>query len=92
MDEDRENLLMRKEIIDGYIAALENPQELLRVCARGSGDSDELRAAVGRAFGVSEVAADAILSLQVRRFTPRVLAQFKDESADYERRLSAGPS
>ncbi|WP_258566994.1 MULTISPECIES: hypothetical protein [unclassified Microbacterium] len=26
MDEDRENLLMRKKIIDGYIAALENPR------------------------------------------------------------------
>ncbi|QNA91363.1 MULTISPECIES: hypothetical protein [unclassified Microbacterium] len=46
-----------------------------------------MRAAVGLAFGVSEIAADAILSLQVRRFTPRVLAQFTDESADYERRL-----
>ena len=59
------------------------------MCAAVSGDADEARSAVAAAFGVSDVAADAILALQVRRFTPRSIEQMRNELADYDRRLVA---
>ncbi|MGZ0711320.1 hypothetical protein ACWPKO_23635 (plasmid) [Coraliomargarita sp. W4R53] len=87
MDEDRRNLVSRIEIVSAYIKALDDPEKLLRVCAGVSGDVDEARSAVAAAFEVSDAAADAILALQVRRFTPRSIERMRNELADYDRRL-----
>jgi len=87
VDEERNNLRQRIEILRAYVKAIENPEELLRVCARVEGGIEDVRSAVARAFDVSDVAADAILSMQVRRFTPHAIQQLRDQLADDERRL-----
>jgi DNA gyrase/topoisomerase IV subunit A len=88
MDEDRRNLGARAEIVRAYIKALEDPEKLLQVCANVSGDVDDARTAVTTEFEVSDMAADAILALQVRRFTPRSIELMRNELADYDRRLT----
>lgn len=87
MDEERDNLLQLIKILRAYITAVENPEELLRVCAQVEGGIEDARSAVARAFDVSDVAAEAILSMQVRRFTPHAIQQLRDQLADDERRL-----
>ena len=87
MSEDRRNLETRRELIRAYMAALADPAKLLRVCASVSGDADDARAAVAAAFEVSEVAARAILDLQVRRFTPQSIEQARSELTELDRRL-----
>lgn len=53
-----------------YIAVMDRPEELLTVCANASGHADQVRRAIQEAFGITALAADAVLSMQVRRFTP----------------------
>lgn len=88
MDDDRRNLLARREILAGYVVALERTDELLRVCASVSGDNTDARDAVVAAFDVSEIVADAILGLQVRRFTPAALTGIREQLADIDQRLT----
>jgi DNA gyrase/topoisomerase IV subunit A len=87
-DDERQNLETRTEIVSAFIRAVENPEKLFRVCATVSGGRDDERAAVAAEFEVSDVVADAILDLQVRRFTPRSIEQMRNELADYDRRLA----
>ncbi|MBO0984994.1 hypothetical protein [Rathayibacter sp. SD072] len=87
-DDERQNLMTRTEIVNAYIRAVEDPEKLFRVCANVSGDRDDERAAVAAAFEVSDVVADAILDLQVRRFTPRSIEQMRNELANYNLRLA----
>ncbi|PPF14115.1 MULTISPECIES: hypothetical protein [unclassified Rathayibacter] len=87
-DHERQNLETLTEIVSAYITVIENPEKLLRVCAHVSGGRDDERAAVAAEFEVSDVVADAILDLQVRRFTPRSVEQMRNELADYDRRLA----
>lgn len=87
-DHERQNLETRTEIVSAYIRAVENPEKLFRVCANVSGGRDDERAAVAAEFEVRDVVADAILDLQVRRFTPRSIEQMRNELADYDRRLA----
>lgn len=87
MIEDRNNLLARREILRGYLTVLDRASELLQVCASVDGDAAATRSAVIEAFGVSELAADAILHLQVRRFTPAAIEEIREEVDDLERLL-----
>ncbi|QHC69358.1 hypothetical protein [Rathayibacter sp. VKM Ac-2801] len=87
-DDERQNLETRTEIVSAYITAIENAEKLFRTCANVSGGPDDERAAVAAEFEVSDVVADAILDLQVRRFTPRSVEQMRNELADYDRRLA----
>ncbi|PPH01507.1 hypothetical protein C5C44_14155 [Rathayibacter sp. AY1F6] len=87
-DEERQNLLTRTEILNACIRAIENPEKLFRVCGNVSGGRDDERAAVAAAFEVSDMVANAILDLQVRRFTPRSIEQMRDELVRYARRLA----
>jgi len=88
MTEDRENLLARREIVAAYVKVLERPEELLRVCRDAPGDTAAAVSAVAEAFEVSDIAAQAILDMQVRRFTPESFVQIRAELADIERRLA----
>ena len=87
-DEERHNLVMRTGMLNACIIAVENPEKLFRVCANVSGGRDDERAAVAAEFEVSDVVADAILDLQVRRFTPRSIEQMRNQLADDDRRLA----
>ncbi len=66
---------------------LDRADELLRVCAAATGEASEARLAVEEAFGLSPVAADAVLALQVRRFTPTALVQIRQELVEVNRQL-----
>lgn len=83
-------MLSLREILSAYIAVSERPDELLRVCGSASGGIDAAKLAVAEAFDVSEVAAAAILDLQVRRFTPSAIERTRAELADVDRRLAGG--
>lgn len=81
MADDRENQPARREILVAYLEVLDRPAELVEVCSAVDGDAQKLRHAVQEAFGLSPIAADAVLALQVRRFTPNERQKIKDELA-----------
>ncbi|MFG6504559.1 hypothetical protein [Microbacterium sp. P05] len=87
MDEDRRNLMGRIEILRAYSKALQDPEKLIRVCLDVSGDDVEERSAIAAAFEVADFAADAILAMQVRLFTPRRSEEIRRELADANRLL-----
>ena len=87
MDDDRRNALGRREIIAAYLEVLDRLEELVEICASVEGDTDDLRAAVQEAFGISPIAADAVLAMQVRRFTPEERHKIRNELADIDRWL-----
>lgn len=82
--DDRENALALRHIIVAMRHAAEHQDELLRVCASVDGDIPSAKAAIRQAFDVDEMQADAILSMQVRRFTPEAIQQLHRELSDVE--------
>lgn len=91
MTDDRRNALNRREILEGYLAVLERPAYLVEVCSAVDGDIDELRSAVQDAFGLSALAAHAVVALQVRRFTPAERRKLRNELADIDLSLNQHP-
>jgi DNA gyrase/topoisomerase IV subunit A len=87
-----DNLVRRREILAAYVAAFERREELLRICADVPGDDASAVAAVAEAFEVSDLAATAILDLQVRRFTPESFVQIRAQLADVDRQLADASS
>lgn len=88
MSDHLNSLRMRREILDAYVTVLERADELLNVCAAATGGAEQLRVAVEDAFGLSPVAADAVLALQVRRLTPIALEQIRQELIDVDREMA----
>jgi hypothetical protein len=87
MSDHVDSLRMRREVLLAYVTVLERANELLHVCAIATGGAYQLRLAVQEAFGLSPVAADAVLALQVRRFTPSALEQIRQELVDVDRQM-----
>lgn len=87
MTDDWRNALDRREILEAYVEVLNRLPELVEICAGVDGDAHTLRTAVEEAFGLSSFAADAVLTMQVRRFTPHERQKITDELADIETRL-----
>lgn len=88
MDEDeRRNLTGRKRMIGAALTALDDLPRLLDVCAAVEGDDDDTRRAIASAFDMDDVEVDSVLTLQVRRFTPRRIQQMREELADVNARL-----
>lgn len=87
MDDDRRNALGRREIIAAYLQVLDRLEELVEICASVDGDTDDLRIAVQEAYGISPIAADAVLAMQVKRFTPEERRKIRSELADIDRWL-----
>jgi 8-oxo-dGTP pyrophosphatase MutT (NUDIX family) len=83
----RSNLLARRRIIEAYLAVSEQAPKLLEVCASARGDDDDLRRAVAAAFGIHGEEVDAVLSMQIRRFTPFHGARLRGELAETDRAL-----
>lgn len=84
MDSDRENALMRRAILAAYVSVLDRMGELVQVCSTVAGGAEELHAAVQDAFSLSPIAADAVLAMQIRRFTPTERQRIVDELADVD--------
>lgn len=87
MDADRRNAVGRREILRGYLVVMERLPELVELCDRVEGDDSDLQTAVEATFGLSPEAATAIISLQVRRFTPAQRQRIRDELAAVEQWL-----
>jgi len=87
VDDDRRNALGRREIIAAYLQVLDRLEELVEICASVDGDTDDLRIAAQEAYGISPIAADAVLAMQVKRFTPEERRKIRSELADIDRWL-----
>src|SRR5450756_1809099 len=58
----------RAHILDGYVTALDNIDEVIRVI-RASADDQEAKAGLMARFALSEIQTDAILEMRLRRLT-----------------------
>ncbi len=84
----------RAHILEGYVIALDNIDEVIQII-RHSRDDAEARASLMGRFGLSEVQANAILEMRLRRLTglerdkiETELAELRDKIAYYKRVLS----
>ena len=75
---------MRREVLVAYIEVLDRLGELIKVCSAVERDHEELRHAVQHVFGLSPIAGDGVLSLQVRRFTPNEPQKIREALADLD--------
>ncbi|WP_091501351.1 hypothetical protein [Microbacterium sp. cf332] len=87
MDE-LKNALDRREILAAYVIVLGRLHDLIDLCEASSGESTDLRVAVQEAFDLGPVAADAVLSLQVRRFSPGERRRVEDELDELDARIA----
>jgi len=58
----------RAHILEGYVIALDNIDEVIKII-RGSKDDSEAKARLIERFGLSEIQTDAILEMRLRRLT-----------------------
>ena len=71
----------RAHILEGYLIALENLDEVIAII-RGSGDADDARAALVTRFALSEEQAQAILDLRLRALTSLETEAIRSEHAE----------
>jgi DNA gyrase subunit A len=77
----------RLHILDGLLIALENLDEVIELI-RSSPDSDTARAGLVERFELTEVQAEAILALTLRRLTALETDRIKSEHADLTERVA----
>jgi DNA gyrase/topoisomerase IV subunit A len=68
----------RLEILDAMIAAIERRAEVVGLVAAAD-SADDARRGIAELLAVSEVGADAILALQLRRLSRREVQRIRDE-------------
>ena len=71
----------RAHILEGLIIAVDNIDEVVRII-RGSSDTPEARAALMERFGLSEIQANAILDMPLRRLTALETEKLRAELAE----------
>ncbi len=71
----------RAHILEGYLIALENLDEVIEII-RGSSDADDARAALVTRFAFSEEQAQAILDLRLRALTSLETDAIRSEHAE----------
>ena len=81
------NARHRLEFLDAMLAAFERRVEVMDLIAE-SESADEARAPLRALLGISELAATAIIDLQIRRFAKLERSRILDERDDIRRRLS----
>lgn len=87
MDDAVRNARFHRPVVVAMLFAAEHSADILRLCAAAEGDDSSLREAIMTAYGFDEVQADAILAMQVRRFTPRGIEQYRELLADLDERI-----
>jgi DNA gyrase subunit A len=78
--------LDRAHILEGYIIALDNLDEVIALI-RAAEDTESARAALEERFGLSELQAQAILDLRLRALTGLERKRVEDEYADLQERI-----
>jgi len=76
----------RAHILEGYLKALDHLDEVIRII-RASTTADDARTGLVEAFGFTEIQAQAILELQLRRITGLERDKIQTEHAELVRRI-----
>jgi DNA gyrase subunit A len=77
----------RAHILDGYVIALDNIDEVIKII-RASADDAEAKAGLMERFGLSEAQTDAILEMRLRRLTGLERHKIEDELTDLRERIA----
>lgn len=77
----------RAHILEGYVIALDNIDEVIRII-RASADDAEAKASLMEAFALSEIQTDAILEMRLRRLTGLERHKIEDELAELRERIA----
>ena len=77
----------RAHILEGYMIALDNIDEVIKII-RGSQDDAEAKARLIERFGLSEAQTDAILEMRLRRLTGLERSKIEDELTELRERIA----
>jgi DNA gyrase subunit A len=77
----------RAHILDGYVIALDNIDEVIKII-RGSADDSEAKARLIERFALSEAQTDAILEMRLRRLTGLERGKIEEELAELRERIA----
>ena len=77
----------RAHILDGYVIALDNIDEVIRII-RASNDDAEAKSRLIERFGLSEAQTDAILEMRLRRLTGLERHKIEEELADLRSKIA----
>jgi len=77
----------RAHILEGLIIAVDNIDEAIRII-RGSADTAEARAGLMGRFELTEIQANAILDMPLRRLTALEVGKLRSELADLRSKIS----
>jgi DNA gyrase subunit A len=81
------NAVRRAHLVQGYLIALENIDEVIKVI-RAADSTDDAREALQERFGLSELQAQAILEMRLRALTALERKRLEDEFKDLEERIA----
>ena len=84
---DKKKAEERAHILEGYIIALDNIDEVIKII-RGSETDKEAKAQLMERFGLSERQADAILEMKLRRLTGLEREKIQEELAELRERIA----
>ncbi|HSK48732.1 MAG TPA: DNA gyrase subunit A [Coriobacteriia bacterium] len=76
----------RAHILDGYVIALDNIDEVIRII-RASNTDTEAKASLMERFGLSEIQTDAILEMRLRRLTGLERHKIEDELTELRKKI-----
>ena len=77
----------RAHLLEGYVIALDNIDEVIRII-RGSEDDTEAKAGLIAAFTLSEIQADAILEMRLRRLVGLERHKIEAELAELREKIA----
>jgi len=77
----------RAHILEGYVIALDNIDEVIKII-RGSADDAEAKAGLIARFGLSEAQTDAILEMRLRRLTGLERSKIEEELTDLREKIA----
>ncbi|HET6497880.1 MAG TPA: DNA gyrase subunit A [Coriobacteriia bacterium] len=77
----------RAHILDGYVIALDNIDEVIAII-RGSADDRDAKTRLSERFALTEAQADAILEMRLRRLTGLERHKIDEELADLRKRIA----
>jgi DNA gyrase subunit A len=77
----------RAHLLDGYIIALDNIDEVIRII-KASADDSEAKAALIERFALSEIQAEAILEMRLRRLTGLERHKIEEELAELREKIA----
>lgn len=77
----------RAHILEGYVIALDNIDEVIRII-RASADDAEAKAGLMERFGLSEAQTDAILEMRLRRLTGLERSKIEEELGELREKIA----